>query len=132
MQQSCQFRGRRTDRWHPLFADNRSRTVGSVPCGARAYHGLRMNPPAPPLDPIPEPPRVRPEELVVARPEGLYCPAGDFYIDPWKPVERAVITHGHSDHARWGHGHYLAHTHSEGTLRQRLGADIALQTLPYG
>jgi putative mRNA 3-end processing factor len=71
-------------------------------------------------------------DLIVARPEGLYCPAGDFFIDPWRPVERAVITHGHSDHARWGHAHYLAHTHSAGTLRQRLGADIALQTLDYG
>ena len=70
-------------------------------------------------------------DLVVARPEGLYCTAGDFYIDPWKPVDRAVITHGHSDHARTGHAHYLAHTHSEGTLRTRLG-DITLQTLPYG
>ena len=70
-------------------------------------------------------------DLVVARPEGLYCTAGDFYIDPWKPVARAVITHAHSDHARVGHGHYLAHTHSEGTLRTRLG-EITLQTLPYG
>ena len=71
-------------------------------------------------------------DLVVARPEGLYCPPGDFYIDPWRPVDRAVITHGHSDHARWGHRHYLAHTHSAGVLRQRLGADITLQTLDYG
>jgi putative mRNA 3-end processing factor len=71
-------------------------------------------------------------DLIVARPEGLYCPAGDFYIDPWRPVDRAVITHGHSDHARPGHAHYLAQTLSEGTLRQRLGADIALQTLDYG
>jgi putative mRNA 3-end processing factor len=71
-------------------------------------------------------------DLIVVRPEGLYCPAGDFYIDPWRPVARAVITHGHSDHARWGHGHYLANTLSEGVLRQRLGADIALQTLGYG
>ena len=70
--------------------------------------------------------------LVVARPEGLYCPPGNFYIDPWKPVDRAVITHAHSDHARVGHGHYLAQTDSEGTLRTRLGADINLQTLPYG
>ena len=70
-------------------------------------------------------------DLVVARPEGLYCTAGDFYIDPWKPVARAVITHAHSDHARTGHAHYLAHTHSEGTLRTRLG-EITLQTLPYG
>ncbi len=71
-------------------------------------------------------------DLVVARPEGLYCPPGDFYIDPWRPVERAVITHAHADHARTGHAHYLAHTDSEGTLRARLGRDIALQTLPYG
>jgi putative mRNA 3-end processing factor len=74
----------------------------------------------------------RPDDLVVARPEGLYCPPGDFYIDPWRPVDRAVITHAHSDHARTGHGHYLAHTDSAGTLRQRLGASIPLQTLPYG
>ncbi|HSU22568.1 ligase-associated DNA damage response exonuclease [Comamonadaceae bacterium OTU4NAUVB1] len=74
----------------------------------------------------------RPGDLVVARPEGLYCPAGDFYIDPWRPVDRAVITHAHSDHARTGHTHYLAHTDSEGTLRTRLGAGIDLQTLAYG
>ncbi|MFZ2990355.1 ligase-associated DNA damage response exonuclease [Ideonella sp.] len=72
------------------------------------------------------------DDLVVARPEGLYCPAGDFYIDPWKPVDRAVITHAHSDHARSGHRHYLAHTDSQGTLRARLGSDIPLQTLAYG
>lgn len=70
-------------------------------------------------------------DLVVARPEGLYCPAGDFHIDPWRPVERAVITHAHSDHARVGHGHYLAHEKSAGILRQRLGP-IDLQTLAYG
>jgi putative mRNA 3-end processing factor len=70
-------------------------------------------------------------DLVVARPEGLYCPPGDFYIDPWKPVERAVITHGHGDHARTGSGHYLATRAGEGILRARLG-DIRLQTLDYG
>lgn len=69
--------------------------------------------------------------LIVARPEGLYCPPGDFYIDPWRPVESAVITHGHSDHARVGHARYLAHDQSEGILRSRLG-EITLQTLPYG
>jgi putative mRNA 3-end processing factor len=72
-----------------------------------------------------------PGDLVVQRPEGLYCPAGDFYIDPWRPVHRAVITHAHADHARVGHGHYLAAAPAEGVLRARLG-DIALQTLPYG
>jgi len=71
-------------------------------------------------------------DLVVARPEGLYCPPGDFFIDPWRPVERAVITHGHSDHARRGHAHYLAHTDSAGILRARLGEHITLQTLGYG
>jgi putative mRNA 3-end processing factor len=71
------------------------------------------------------------EDLIVQRPEGLYCPPGDFYIDPWRPVGRAVITHAHSDHARIGHGHYLAAAPAEGVLRTRLG-DIDLQTLPYG
>jgi len=84
-----------------------------------------------PIPPTPEA-APRPHDLVVARPEGLYCPPGDFYIDPWRPVERAVITHAHSDHARTGHRHYLAHTDSTGTLRTRLGADINLQTLAYG
>lgn len=71
-------------------------------------------------------------DLVIARPEGLYCPPGDFYIDPWRPVERAVITHAHGDHARWGMGHYLAAGPSEGILRTRLGPDLPLQTLAYG
>lgn len=70
-------------------------------------------------------------DLVVERPEGLYCPPGDFYIDPWRPVDRAVITHAHADHARAGHGHYLAAAPGEGVLRARLGA-ITLQTLAYG
>ncbi len=45
-------------------------------------------------------------DLIQLRPEGLYCPAGDFHIDPWRPVPRAVITHGHADHARSGMGAY--------------------------
>ncbi|MGR6654622.1 ligase-associated DNA damage response exonuclease [Pseudomonas mosselii] len=71
-------------------------------------------------------------ELIVARPEGLYCPPGDFYIDPWRPVDRAVITHAHGDHAHRGNRHYLAAAPGAGILRARLGADIDLQTLPYG
>ncbi|MDB5943244.1 MAG: hypothetical protein JWQ13_2810 [Ramlibacter sp.] len=71
------------------------------------------------------------QDLVVQRPEGLYCPPGDFYIDPWRPVPRAVITHAHSDHARIGNGHYLAAAAAEGVLRVRLG-EIDLQTLEYG
>ncbi len=71
-------------------------------------------------------------DLIVQRPEGLYCPPGDFYIDPWRPVDRAVITHAHADHARMGHAHYLAAAPAEGVLRARLGEDIALQPLAYG
>jgi putative mRNA 3-end processing factor len=71
-------------------------------------------------------------DLVIARPEGLYCPPGDFYIDPWRPVPRSIITHGHGDHARTGNGHYLAASPGAGILRARLGQDIALQTLDYG
>jgi putative mRNA 3-end processing factor len=72
-----------------------------------------------------------PGDLIVQRPEGLYCPAGDFHIDPWRPVPRAVITHAHADHARRGHGAYLATAVSAGVLRARLG-DIRLQGLAYG
>jgi putative mRNA 3-end processing factor len=71
------------------------------------------------------------DELIVQRHEGLYCPPGDFFIDPWRPVPRAVITHAHADHARRGHGAYLATAISEGVLRARLGA-ITLQGLAYG
>ena len=71
------------------------------------------------------------EDLIVLRPEGLYCPAGDFHIDPWRPVARAVITHAHADHARRGHGAYLATAVSDGVLRARLGS-IALQGVAYG
>ncbi|WJY21351.1 ligase-associated DNA damage response exonuclease [Fontisubflavum oceani] len=62
---------------------------------------------------------------------GIYCPAGDFYIDPWRPVERALITHGHADHARAGHQAYLATKSAAPVLRHRLG-DIPLKTITYG
>jgi putative mRNA 3-end processing factor len=52
---------------------------------------------------------------------GLYCRQGDFYIDPWKPVNRAVITHAHSDHARPGSEYYLCHHHCKPLLQLRLG-----------
>ena len=71
------------------------------------------------------------KDLIVLTPEGLYCPAGDFHIDPWRPVARAVITHAHADHARRGHGAYLCSAPGEGVLRSRLGS-IQLQTLGYG
>lgn len=62
---------------------------------------------------------------------GLYCPAGDFHIDPWRPVARALVTHGHSDHARPGHGAYLATDLAAPVMRHRLGA-ITLDTVRYG
>jgi len=64
--------------------------------------------------------------------DGLYCPAGDFHIDPWNPVPRAVITHSHSDHARPGHGTYLSSVEGVQVLRSRLGAEASIQTLAYG
>ena len=70
-------------------------------------------------------------DLVVLRPQGLYCPAGDFYIDPWRPVDRAVITHAHADHARPGHGHYLCSAEGAGLLRARLG-EVRIQALDWG
>lgn len=62
---------------------------------------------------------------------GIYCAAGDFYIDPWKPVDRALITHGHADHARYGHGTYLCTDIAAPVMRHRLG-DIIVQTTGYG
>jgi putative mRNA 3-end processing factor len=53
--------------------------------------------------------------------KGLYCRKGDFYIDPWKPVKKAVITHAHSDHARWGSEYYLCHHFTKPLLQLRLG-----------
>ena len=69
--------------------------------------------------------------LITPTDRGLYCPPGDFYIDPWQPVDRAVITHAHGDHSRRGNARYLAAAPAEGVLRTRLG-EIDLQTLPYG
>jgi len=62
---------------------------------------------------------------------GIYCPAGDFHIDPWRPVDRALITHAHSDHARWGMGRYLATSRTAAVMRHRLG-EIDAATIPYG
>jgi putative mRNA 3-end processing factor len=70
--------------------------------------------------------------LITVRPEGLYCEKGDFYIDPWRPVETALITHAHSDHARSGSQHYIATGISAGILHKRLGAAIDLQGVEYG
>ncbi len=60
-------------------------------------------------------------DLLTVSDSGLYCPAGDFHIDPWRPVPRAVITHAHSDHARSGCGRYLCWTTGKLVLRERIG-----------
>jgi putative mRNA 3-end processing factor len=63
---------------------------------------------------------------------GLYCEAGDFYIDPWQPVARAVITHAHGDHARWGSDAYACSRESESVLRTRLGPAATIRGLDWG
>jgi putative mRNA 3-end processing factor len=59
--------------------------------------------------------------MLELRKEGLYCPAGHFFIDPWKPVSHAIITHAHSDHAKAGHKQYLCHHLTTSILEKRLG-----------
>src|SRR5215471_44721 len=70
--------------------------------------------------------------LLQLTPEGLYCPIGQFHIDAWQPVPRAVITHAHSDHAVRGCEHYLAAEPGAEVLKARLDEDVAVTTLRYG
>jgi putative mRNA 3-end processing factor len=69
---------------------------------------------------------------LITSPQGLYCPEGDFHIDPHGPVDRAIISHGHSDHARKVAKKYLTHKDSAAILRTRLGRNISISTLDYG
>ena len=77
---------------------------------------------------------IRPEDLLRPTPAGLYCPPGDFYIDPVRPVDRAVVTHGHSDHARSGHGAVLATNQTLAIMAERYGEDFTgrRQAVAYG
>lgn len=70
--------------------------------------------------------------LLEVRPDGLYCPAGDFYVDPWAPVDRAVLTHAHSDHACPGSRDYLTAAPGGALLRERLGPDASIRLAAYG
>lgn len=70
--------------------------------------------------------------LIRDTPAGLYCEAGDFYVDPWRPVDRAIVTHAHGDHARWGHKRYLTTTDGRHVLQSRMGPQAVIDTLPYG
>jgi putative mRNA 3-end processing factor len=77
---------------------------------------------------------IRPQDLLCPKPEGLYCAPGDFYIDPVRPVARAVITHGHADHARAGHGAVLATAETLDIMAERYGLEFAgsAQAAAYG
>lgn len=80
------------------------------------------------------PAALRPEDLLRPTPLGLYCPPGDFYVDPVRPVDRAIITHGHADHARAGHGAVLATPETLAIMGERYGEDFTgrRQASPYG
>ncbi len=77
---------------------------------------------------------MRPQDILTPAAAGLYCAAGDFHIDPVRPVERALITHGHSDHARPGHRHVLATVETLDMMRLRYGENFAgsTQAISYG
>lgn len=62
--------------------------------------------------------------------KGLYCKKADVYLDPWKPVDRAIITHGHADHSRWGNKEYITHHNNVPIIKHRLG-DINVRGVEY-
>ena len=70
--------------------------------------------------------------LLLPTEAGLYCPAGDFHVDPWRPVDRAVVTHAHADHACWGCGQYVTSRDGVNVLRARVGEGAEIAGLEYG
>lgn len=74
---------------------------------------------------------MRPALLRVTE-RGLYCEPGDFYVDPWAPVPRAILTHAHGDHARAGSAHYLVTGESAAIVRRRLGEGSTVMPTRYG
>ncbi|MDB4061245.1 ligase-associated DNA damage response exonuclease [Vicingaceae bacterium] len=64
--------------------------------------------------------------------KGIYCKQAKVYIDPWKPVDYAIITHAHADHSRWGNKFYLSHHLSKPIIQHRLGQDISIESMEYG
>lgn len=75
---------------------------------------------------------MRKSDLIELRAEGLYCPAGDFHVDPWRPVADAIITHAHGDHARSGSANYRAAAVGLDILAERIGDGAPIQSLAYG
>lgn len=70
-------------------------------------------------------------KLISLTKRGLYCKQGDFYVDPWLPVDRAIVTHAHADHAYRGSKNYLVTKAGEAISRIRLDPDAIIETLPY-
>lgn len=70
-------------------------------------------------------------KLVKFTKKGIYCIPGKFYLDPWFPVDYAIISHGHADHSRPGNKHYLCQNDSKAIIKHRLGHDISIETLGY-
>jgi putative mRNA 3-end processing factor len=70
-------------------------------------------------------------KLIKFTKKGIYCIPGKFYLDPWFPVDYAIISHGHADHARWGNKHYLCHNDSKAILKHRIGQDISIESMGY-
>lgn len=70
-------------------------------------------------------------KLVKFTKKGIYCIPGKFYLDPWFPVDYAIISHGHADHSRSGNKHYLCHNDSKAIIKHRLGQDISIESLGY-
>ncbi|MEO8733552.1 MAG: ligase-associated DNA damage response exonuclease [Flavobacteriales bacterium] len=71
-------------------------------------------------------------DLLTFTPQGIYCPAAQVHIDPWRGVDRAIITHAHSDHARGGSTHYLAHPITKSLMHARISPDLDIETLEPG
>ncbi len=69
--------------------------------------------------------------LLVFNENGIYCEAADVYLDPWRPVDKAIITHGHADHTRWGHKKYITHITNVPIIKHRLG-DINVSGKTFG
>src|SRR5690349_16661552 len=104
--------------------------LSATPCTATSPSKLPILSAALPARPSPSAANayiraMRPRDLLCPKPSGLYCAPGDFYIDPVRPVPRALITHGHSDHARSGHESVLATRQTLDIMALRYGEDFA-------
>ncbi|MFD2904507.1 ligase-associated DNA damage response exonuclease [Sphingobacterium anhuiense] len=70
--------------------------------------------------------------LITFTNRGIYCKQGDFYVDPWLPVDYAVTTHGHADHVRWGNKYYLCHHLTKAIIKCRISEDLVVESMAYG